>query len=148
MSSLGANSYGGNITADKITAQNVDIPYAGVGAVSSDITFANNGQALPPKGLYTVNTTGGNTTMSLGDGEKLGDAVEVIYFHSGGNSFTLNVTLSGAPKTIVTGPAHSGQYYKLIWATSGALTPGWIVAARQSLVDAADNAVDGLPVIA
>jgi len=148
MSSLGANSYGENVFADKVIATNVDIPYAGVGAVTSDITFANNGQAMPPKGLYTVNTSGGNTTMSLGDGEKLGDAVEVIYYHSGGNSFTLNVTLSGAPKTIRTGPGSSGQYYKLIWATSGSLSPGWIVAARQALYDAADNAVDGLPVIA
>ncbi len=127
-----------------------DIPFCGVGALTKNITFADNGDDLPPKGLFIVNTAGGNTAMTLVDGVKQGDSVEVIYFHSGGNAFTLTVAnLHGAVnKTITTGPAVSGQYYKLVWVHDVGVGSGWVITARESLADAADNAVVGLPVIA
>jgi len=133
-----------------IQSTTVDIPFAGVGQITSTITFADNGTELTPKGLFIVTTAGGNTAMTLPDGIKQGDAVEIIYFHSGGNAFTLTVAnLHGAVnKTITTGPAVSGQYYKLVWVDVPGIGSGWVVTARESLADAADNAVAGMPVIA
>jgi len=140
---------GNTAICETLIAQHTDIPFAGTGDVKSTITFADDNTNLPPKGLYVVNTSGGNTGMTLPDGVNQGDSIEIIFYHAGGNAFTLTVAnLHGAVnKTITCGPAVSGQYYKLVWM-SNAIGTGWVMTARESLADAADNAVVGLPVIA
>ena len=143
MTSLGQAAFTGILTAN-----NLNVPYVSTGQVAGEITFANDGESINPRGFYVVDTTGGNTGVSVGDGKVLGDSIEFVHYHSGGNAFTLSVKLSGVNKTITTGPTHSGQYYKLIWVTAGSLSPGWVITARSSLADAAIDAVEGMPVIA
>ena len=149
MTSLTDEAYVGELHAQTLSAEHTNIPFAGTGQIVGEISVLDDGNPLPTKGLFVVNSQGGDITMSLADGEKIGDCVEVIYFQSGGFSFNLNVSrLHGAPKTITTGPASSGLYYKLVWATYGSLTGGWILCARESVSAAAIDAVEGLPVIA
>ncbi len=130
----------------KIQAEEVEIPFVGGGKISQIITNNDDGTALHPKGIYIVDTSGGNTAMTLADGIKQGDSVEIFFWHSGGNTFDLTIDkFHGATKTISDGPA-SGTYYKLVWISHG--THSWCMTARESCSDAAANAVANLPVIA
>ena len=144
MTSLGADAY-----ANTLHSTNLDVPYASNGKpVGGDITFADNGTALTPSGMYIVDTTGGSTSMTLGAGKTRGDVVELIYGHSGGNTFSLLVDKlhSGSPKTIAMGSA-SGQYLKLVWAGAAAYTAGWCIMARESPSNATATSVADLPAI-
>jgi len=136
---------GNTAICDTLIAQHTDIPFSGTGAMHTHITFADNGKNLPTKGLFLVTTVGGATTMTLPDGVNQGDVVEIIYYHSGGNTFDLNVpNLHGANKTISVGTA-SGQYYKLVWIDTWF---GWCLTARESSSDATATTVEFLPAIA
>jgi len=138
---------GDKAVVGELSADNLSIPFVSTGNKVGNITFADSGNALAPQGLYLVDTTGGNTNMTLADGARQGDVVEIILTHSGGNAFALAVAkLHGAPKTITFGPT-SGTYVKLAYVAEGS-TVGWVVLARESSSDAAVATVAGMPVIA
>ena len=131
----------------KLSADNLDIPFVSTGDKVANLTSADDGNALPPSGMYLVDTTAASFGMTLAAGKRQGDVVEIILTHSGGNQFALSVaSLHGAAKTITFGVT-SGVYLKLAYIAEGS-TIGWVVLARSSSSDAAAGAVAGMPVIA
>ena len=122
-----------------LIAGSIAVPYVSQGFGGAK-TFADTGTTVTPKGFYVVNTSAGNTVLTLGDAQADGDIVEFYYHTAGGNTLTINMELHVVGLKAVTFP--SGGYLKLLWYSTT-----WNIVGRDGTAVAATNAVDLLPVI-
>ncbi len=139
---------GASATCGEMIASKLDVPYVSGLPVKTLTVDDDDTTIAGAKGLYLVDYSGGSTTVSLADGSKSGDVVEILTVRSGGNSFTVNAVIHITGSSPIAFGTVSGGYLRMVWIQDiPGVGNGWFVLDRSSGSPAAATAVANLPAI-